>query len=261
MHEHSIAELPSLRRQKILLLLERDGKVMASELSQHFAVSEDTIRRDLAELDSAGLVQRVHGGALPRPKDSGKDYFTRLDETDEVKVRLAQLAAQHIEDGQIVLFDSGSTTLQVARALPADIRITAVTASPLTAIALSEYKGVKVILAGGELNPHSMSASGQEALRLLAGIKADLAITGVCAIHPEVGITSLHFDEVPIKQAMLDSATRVIAVTTADKLGAVEPFVVAPCTRLHRLITERHPGSGSVEDYRRLGIVVEQLPD
>lgn len=151
MHDHSIAELPSLRRQKILLLLERDGKVMASELSQHFAVSEDTIRRDLAELDSAGLVQRVHGGALPRPKDSGKDYFTRLDETDEVKVRLAQLAAQHIEDGQIVLFDSGSTTLQVARALPSDIRITAVTASPLTAIALSEYKGVKVILAGGEL--------------------------------------------------------------------------------------------------------------
>lgn len=261
MHDHSIAELPSLRRQKILLLLERDGKVMASELSQHFAVSEDTIRRDLAELDSAGLVQRVHGGALPRPKDSGKDYFTRLDETDEVKVRLAQLAAQHIEDGQTVLFDSGSTTLQVARALPSDIRITAVTASPLTAIALSEYKGVKVILAGGELNAHSMSASGQEALRLLAGIKADLAITGVCAIHPEVGITSLHFDEVPIKQAMLDSATRVIAVTTSDKLGAVEPFLVAPCTRLHMLITERHPGSGNVEDYRRLGIVVEQLPD
>lgn len=96
---------------------------------------------------------------------------------------------------------------------------------------------------------------------MLAGIKADLAITGVCAIHPEVGITSLHFDEVPVKQAMLDGATRVIAVTTADKLGAVEPFVVASCTRLHTLITERHLASGSVEDYRRLGIVVEQLPD
>ena len=94
MHDHSAAELPSLRRQKILLILERDGKVMASELSQHFAVSEDTIRRDLAELDNAGLVQRVHGGALPRPKDSGKDYFTRHDETDEVKIRLAQRAAQ-----------------------------------------------------------------------------------------------------------------------------------------------------------------------
>ena len=140
MHDHSVTELPSLRRQKILLILERDGKVMASELSQHFAVSEDTIRRDLAELDNAGLVQRVHGGALPRPKDSGKDYFTRLDETDEVKVQLAQRAAREVEDGQIVLFDSGSTALQVARSLRADIQITAVTAAPMTAIALSEYK-------------------------------------------------------------------------------------------------------------------------
>jgi DeoR/GlpR family transcriptional regulator of sugar metabolism len=261
MHDHSVTELPSLRRQKILLILERDGKVMASELSQHFAVSEDTIRRDLAELDNAGLVQRVHGGALPRPKDTGKDYFTRLDETDEVKIRLAQLAAQKVKDGQIVLFDSGSTTLQIARALRADVSITAVTASPMIAIALSEFKEVKVILAGGQLNRRTMSAGGHETLRMLAGVRADLAFTGVCAIHPEVGITSLYFDEVPVKQAMLDGAARVIAVTTADKLGAVEPFVVASCSRLHTLITERHLASGSVEDYRRLGIEVEQLPD
>lgn len=73
--QHSPAELPHVRRQKILLILERDGKVMASALSQHFAVSEDTIRRDLLELSIAGLVQRVHGGALPRPKDTGKDFL------------------------------------------------------------------------------------------------------------------------------------------------------------------------------------------
>ncbi|WP_160109036.1 DeoR/GlpR family DNA-binding transcription regulator [Pseudomonas izuensis] len=259
MHDHSPAELPHLRRQKILLILERDGKVMASELSQHFAVSEDTIRRDLSELATAGLVQRVHGGALPRPKDTGKDYFTRISETDEVKTRLAQLAANRVENGQIVMFDSGTTTLQIARSLPPDICITAVTASPMTAITLSENKGIKVILAGGQLNPATMSASGHETLRLLAGIKADLLFTGVCAIHPQVGISSLHFDEVPVKQAMLDSASHVIAVTTADKLGAVEPFVVAPCTRLHTLITERHVASGNVEDYRALGIEVVQV--
>ncbi|WP_077046335.1 DeoR/GlpR family DNA-binding transcription regulator [Pseudomonas sp. KK4] len=257
--DHSQAELPQLRRQKILLILERDGKVMASELSQHFAVSEDTIRRDLSDLASAGLVQRVHGGALPRPKDTGKDYFTRISETDEVKTRLAQVAANRVEDGQIVMFDSGTTTLQIARLLPPDICITAVTASPMTAITLSEYKGIKVILAGGQLNPATMSASGHETLRLLEGIKADLLFTGVCAIHPQVGISSLHYDEVPVKQAMLDSASHVIAVTTADKLGAVEPFVVAPCSRLHTLMTERHVASGNIEDYRVLGIEVVQV--
>jgi DeoR/GlpR family transcriptional regulator of sugar metabolism len=261
MHDHSASELPSLRRQKILLILERDGKVMASELSQHFAVSEDTIRRDLAELDNAGLVQRVHGGALPRPKDTGKDYFTRISETDEVKTSLAQLAAGRVKDGQIVLFDSGTTTLQIARSLPSDISITAVTTSPMTAITLAEYKGIKVILAGGQLNLATMSVSGHETVRLLQSIKADLLFTGVCAIHPEVGLSSLYFDEVPVKQALFDSAAQVIAVTTADKLGAVEPFVVAPCNRVQTLITERHLASGSAEDYRRLGIEVEQLQD
>ena len=259
MHDqHSAAELPHLRRQKILLILERDGKVMASELSQHFAVSEDTIRRDLSELATAGLVQRVHGGALPRPKDTGKDYFTRVSETDEVKTHLAQLAASRVENGQIVMFDSGTTTLQIARSLPSDIAITAITTSPMTAIILAEYTGIKVILAGGQLNLATMSVSGHETVRLLQGIKADVLFTGVCAIHPQVGISSLHFDEVSVKQALLDSASQVIAVTTADKLGAVEPYVVAPCSRIHTLITERHVATGDVGDYRKLGIEVLQ---
>ncbi|MGY5332839.1 DeoR/GlpR family DNA-binding transcription regulator [Pseudomonas protegens] len=257
--QHAPAELPSLRRQKILLLLERDGKVMAAELSRHFAVSEDTIRRDLAELDAAGLVQRVHGGALPRPKDSGKDYFTRVGETNEAKLRLAQYAVQWVQDGQTVLFDSGSTTLHIAQSLPAGISLTAVTASPMIAVALAEYPKVRVILAGGQLNPATLSASGHEALRMIQGIKADLMFTGVCAIHPEIGISSLHFDEVPIKQAMFDSASEVIAVTTADKLGAMEPFVVVPCNRLYRLITEQEVITGDIEDYRRQGVEVLQI--
>ncbi|MDR9752640.1 DeoR/GlpR family DNA-binding transcription regulator [Pseudomonas sp. SZMC_28357] len=256
--EHSLAELPPLRRQKILLILERDGKVMASDLSQHFAVSEDTIRRDLAELAAAGLVQRVHGGALPRPRDTGKDYYQRISETDEVKTQLAQLAARQVRDGQIVIFDSGTTTLQIARALPAGINLTAITASPMIAVTLAEHPGVRVILAGGQLNPATMASSGHETVRLIESIKADLLFTGVCAIHPEVGISSLHFDEVPVKQAMLVSASHVIAVTTADKFGAVEPFVVAPCSRLHTLITERQVTTGSLEDYQRLGIEILQ---
>ena len=251
---HHAIDLPSLRKQKILLLLERDGKVTASELVDHFAVSQDTIRRDLGELAAAGLLQRVHGGALPRPKDTGKDFFTRIGETNEAKRQLAQLAADQVQDGQIVLFDSGSTTLQIAQSLPHSIRLTVVTPSPMIAIALADHRDVKVILAGGQLNPATLSTSGHEAVRLIQGIKADLLFTGVCALHPQVGISSLHFDEVAVKQALLDSASHVVAVTTADKLGAVEPFVVAPCNRIHTLITELHVPS--VEAYEQLGVEV-----
>ena len=251
---HQAVDLPSLRKQKILLLLERDGKVTASDLVEHFAVSHDTIRRDLGELAAAGLLQRVHGGALPRPKDSGKDFFTRVGETNEAKHHLAQLAAERVEDGQIVLFDSGSTTLRIAQALPHSIRLTVVTPSPMIAIALADHPHVKIILAGGQLNPATLSTSGQETVRLIESIKADLLFTGVCALHPQVGISSLHFDEVAVKQALLDSASHVVAVTMADKLGAVEPFVVAPCNRIHTLITEWHvPG---IEAYEQLGLEV-----
>ncbi|KPA92986.1 DeoR/GlpR family DNA-binding transcription regulator [Pseudomonas asplenii] len=256
-NHHSSSELPPVRRQKILLLLERDGKVMASDLSLHFAVSEDTIRRDLAELSQAGLLQRVHGGALPRPKDTGKDYFTRIAETNEVKRHLAQLAVRRIEEGQIVLFDSGSTTLQIAQSLPAGLSITAVTCSPMIAMTLAEHQGVTVILAGGTLNPATMAVDGHEAVRLIQGIKADLLFTGVCAIHPQVGISCARYEELAVKQALLDSASHVVAVTTADKLGAVEPFVVGPCARLQTMITEQHL-MDDVEAYRRLGIEVVQ---
>lgn len=254
---HSSSELPHVRRQKILLLLERDGKVLASALSQHFAVSEDTIRRDLAELSQAGLLQRVHGGALPRPKDTGKDYFTRIAETNEVKRHLADLAVRRIEEGQIVLFDSGSTTLQIAQSLPAGLSITAVTCSPMIAMTLAEHPGVTVILAGGTLNPSTMAVEGHEAVRLIQGIKADLLFTGVCAIHPQVGISCARYEELAVKQALLDSASHVVAVTTVDKLDAVEPFVVAPCSRLQTMITEPHL-LGDIEAYRRQGIEVVQ---
>lgn len=253
---HAVTDLPQVRRQKILLMLERDGRVLASDLSSHFQVSEDTIRRDLTELANAGLVQRVHGGALPRPKDSGKDYFARLNETDEMKRHLAQLAAQQVQDGQVVIFDSGTTPLHIARSLPLDIRLTAITASPMTAVALAEYPNVSVILAGGQLNPATMATHGREALELVRSIKADVLFTGVCALHPEVGLTSPRFDEVQLKQALLDSASQVVAVTTADKLGAVEPFVIAPCNRVHTLYTESRVPTGDIDDYRRIGLTV-----
>lgn len=251
---HAAIDLPSLRKQKILLLLERDGKVTAAELVEHFSVSPDTIRRDLGELAAAGLLQRVHGGALPRPKDTGKDFFTRVGETDAVKRHLAQLAAERVEDGQIVMFDSGSTTLQIARSLPLSLRLTVVTASPMIAIALADHPDVKVILAGGQLNPATLSTHGHDTVRLIQSIKADLLFTGVCALHPQVGMTSLHFDEVAVKQALLDSASQVVAVTMADKLGAVEPFVVAPCSRIHSLITEWH--APDIAAYEHLGLEV-----
>jgi DeoR/GlpR family transcriptional regulator of sugar metabolism len=253
-----IGTLPTLRRQKILLLLERDGKVMASELGHLFGVSEDTIRRDLNELARADLLHRVHGGALPRSSDSGKDYLTRAQQPRDIKQDLARRAARHVRDGQVVLFDSGTTTLQIARALPWDVAITAITNSPEVAIALGRFERSRVLLVGGELSAEAMAIIGPQAVQMLQGIHADLCFLGVCALHAEVGITVSNVDEVATKRTMIQQSGQVIAAVAADKLGTVEAFAVAPATGIHQLITESDVPEQALAAFRARGIEVEQ---
>src|SRR5919109_2517323 len=128
--------LTAERRQAILSRLERDGKVVASELVAALGVSEDTVRRDLRELAAAGRVQRVHGGALP-PAPPGGSFAQRLHVAPEAKAHLAQAALPLLETANVVLLDGGTTSLELARRLPPDRDCTVLTNSPPVAAALA----------------------------------------------------------------------------------------------------------------------------
>src|SRR3954454_884585 len=104
------------RRALILDRLRTHGRVLAADLTADLAVSSDTVRRDLRELDEAGLLRRVHGGALPRHGDASP-FATRQRRAPEAKASIARRAAELVCDGQIVVLDGGTTTLQLARAL------------------------------------------------------------------------------------------------------------------------------------------------
>src|SRR5687768_2705783 len=106
--------LTSQRKQHILNILRRDGQVIAKAVSKELGLSEDTIRRDLRELAQEGLLQRVHGGALPS-SPAVADFAARTDIQSESKVAIAQKAAQLIKDGQVVMLDGGTTCVQLAR--------------------------------------------------------------------------------------------------------------------------------------------------
>src|SRR5919197_3984459 len=108
------------RRQLILERLGRDGKVVAAELSMSLAVSPDTVRRDLRELADAGLLRRVHGGALPATLGA-RPYAARLEQSPEAKVAIARATGRLFRHGQVILLDSGTTTLEVARHLPPEL--------------------------------------------------------------------------------------------------------------------------------------------
>jgi len=117
------------RRSLILDRLRTQGRVLAADLTAELAVSADTIRRDLRELDDAGRLRRVHGGALPRHGDAAP-FATRARRAPEAKASIARRAAACVRDGQLVVLDGGTTTLELARALRDDLRARVVTTSP-----------------------------------------------------------------------------------------------------------------------------------
>lgn len=243
------------RQQRILETLRDHGKVVAADLSSSLMVSEDTIRRDLRELASAKQLQRVHGGALPHAPFS-PSYARRQHEATESKVAIARAAAQLIQNGQIVLMDGGTTTLQVALHLPPDLQATIITNSLPLAEALAKHPGVSAIMLGGQVLKESLVTVGAATLEAINTFRADLCFLGVCSLHPEIGISTPDFEEVHIKRAMVANAGEAIALVSAEKLGTAAPYVVAPVSALTHVVTD-HPGPGeALEPYRQRGVTV-----
>ncbi len=247
--------LTAERRQYILEALRRDGKVLATELSGALSVSEDTIRRDLRELADAGLLQRVHGGALPR-SPAIASYAARQQQAPSAKAAIAQAAAQLVRSGQTVILDGGTTTLQVAQRLPPDLRATVITNSPPIASALAEHSEVEVILIGGRLYKHSLVTVGAATVEALRQVRADLCMLGICSLDLEDGISVPDYEEAHVKRAMIASAAEVVALASAEKLGTAAPYIVAPLSELTYLVTDRSVPEEVLAPYRAQGITV-----
>jgi DeoR/GlpR family transcriptional regulator of sugar metabolism len=245
--------LTAERRREILSRLERDGKVVASELVVSLGVSEDTVRRDLRELAAGGLVQRVHGGALP-PAITGGTFAQRLRVAPEAKAELAEAALPLLEAADVIVLDGGTTSLELARRLPATRSCTVLTNSPPVASALSEHPRAEVVLIGGRLLKGPQVAVGPEALEALRQVRADVCVLGICSLHPELGVSTNDHDEAHVKRAMVASAAEVIALATADKLRTAAPWVVAPITDVTHLVTDG--GEDLTDEYAAAGVSV-----
>jgi DeoR/GlpR family transcriptional regulator of sugar metabolism len=229
--------LTAERRQVILTRLERDGKVVASELVHALGVSEDTVRRDLRELASGGLVQRVHGGAL-LPPPANVSFDQRLQLSTEAKAHLAQAALPLLEGANVVLLDGGTTALELALRLPPERDCTVLTNAPPVAAALAAHPRAEVVLIGGRMLKDSQTTVGSEAIAALQQVRADVCVLGICSLDTEIGINTAHHDEAHVKRAMVAASAEVIALATADKLQTASPWVVAPVGDLTHLVTD-----------------------
>jgi DeoR/GlpR family transcriptional regulator of sugar metabolism len=242
------------RRDQILERLRVHGRVLASELVNEFQVSPDTIRRDLRELDEVGALRRVHGGALPRRGDTDP-LPVRARRAPEAKTSIARHAAQIVRNGDVVILDGGTTTLELARALPNNLSATVVTNSLPIALVLADHPGIEPIVIGGNLRARSGVTVGAAAVAALERVRADVLFLGVCALHPEIGVTVEDAEEREGKQAMIAGAAEVVGLADHDKLGTALPFVVAPLTAVTKLVTDASD-ERALAPYRALGIDV-----
>lgn len=243
------------RQLRVLEMLRVEGKLVATDLSEALGVSEDTVRRDLRELAEAGKLQRVHGGALPRSEVTGT-HEARRRQASAGKEAVARAAVGLVESGQVIILDGGTTALEVVRHLPLDLKATVVTHSPTTAAALAEHPTVEVVVIGGTLYKDNILVVGAQAVEAFASVNADLCLQGIWSIHAEVGVSQPSFEEVLVKRAMIQSADRVVALASAEKLGTASAFVVAPASAYTHLATERTVPDEILDPYRELGVEI-----
>jgi DeoR/GlpR family transcriptional regulator of sugar metabolism len=246
--------LPQERRQQILEKLQAEGKLIATDLSAMYGVSEDTIRRDLRDMAAEGLLKRVHGGALPLAPQ--RPYAERAQQNSPEKVAIAQTAARLVQNGQVVILGSGTTNHEIARYLAPSLRATVVTISPQIALTLLDHRFVEVILVGGQLNKSVCAAIDAEALAQLSRYHADICFLGICSLHPQAGYTVALYDEAAINRAIIAQSGEVVAAATGDKLGTIAPYKVAPLSEITHLVTEPHLPADVLEPYRQAGLEI-----
>ena len=247
--------LTSQRKNEILATLKAQGQVVAKVLSEHYGVSEDTIRRDLREMAADGLLQRVHGGALPASPATG-GMAERHALSGSAKEAIGAAAAALVLPGQTVLIDGGTTALQLVRQLPLQLQATVVTHSPTIAVALEQHVDIEVIIIGGRLFRHSMVAVGAAAIEALGHIRADTYFMGVTGVHLRAGLSTGDMEEAYVKRALAAQSAETVVLASAEKLHAASRFKIGDIASAASMVVEHDTAADFIAELAQCGVTV-----
>lgn len=241
------------RRAEIARLLAQHGEVALAGLAERFDVSEMTVRRDLKVLEVDGVARRVRSGAIDLGARGFEPPFrNRESAAPAAKTAIAEAALTLVEDGQTLIIDSGTTALAFARALRGGgLNLTVLTPSVLAAVELANEPTIRVILTGGVLRPGELSLIGCDAEAPFDSYNCDLMFLGVAGCDAAKGLTDYNTDEAQVKRAALRSASRIVALVDATKLGRVHLAKVMSLSELDVLVTDAdssHPVIASVAE-------------
>lgn len=246
------------RRRRIVELLQEQGRVMVEALASRFDTSAVTIRHDLAKLETTGVLERTHGGALLRRDDDDHPITVKQTLHHAEKVRIARVAAALIEDGDTVILDSGTTTAEIAKQIrKLDFHsVNVITNALNVAMLLADVPFVRLIMPGGILRPESNSLSGHMAEAALEGLQVDRLFLGADGLDPERGVMTPHLPEAQLNAKMIAISRQVIAVADSSKMMRRNISLIARVEQLHMLITDTGANPEVVAELERRGVEV-----
>lgn len=244
------------RRKNIIKLLEQQTRITVSELTETLKVSEATVRRDLQELETQGVLKRTHGGAM---LDSPSGFEASFDEKEitalEEKKEIAKAAASFIKEGDTIILDAGTTTMQMIPFIMQK-KITVITNSLVAANALSSSPEVQLFVAGGYNRFKTKALIGRETQQFFSMYYADKLFLGANGVDISHGITTPTVEEAPIKHQMVKSAKEVFVLADHSKFNQVSLSKIASIDEIDCIITDSKIEKQTLDSFQTRGIDV-----
>lgn len=241
------------RKNQILELLRQKSKLLVPELCEYFDVSPATIRNDLRDLESERKLKRTHGGAISLEKASFElDSRHKEVRNREQKQQIAACAAKMIEDGDTIILDTGTTTLELAKCLSEKRDLTIVLNDVEIAALLEETTQANLILIGGTLRHGFHCTVGPMAVAYLSELNVDKAFLSSNGVSLDRGFTTPDFNQAEIKKSMIRVASESIMLSDSSKFGKLSFTQFAALEDIDKLITDKGIDSETVEHIQQL---------
>ncbi|MTH65346.1 DeoR/GlpR family DNA-binding transcription regulator [Paracoccus shanxieyensis] len=229
----------SIRQGEILELARLEGRVLVDDLANRFDVTLQTIRRDLGDMAEAGLLDRVHGGAVPRAGAVNLGYEARRRMNAEAKAAIGAACAAAIPDNCSLILNLGTTTEAVAHALIGHKNITVVTNNMNVANILLANPGCEIMVTGGALRRSDGGLVGELTTQFFEQFKVDYAVIGTSALDHDGDMLDFDLAEVRVSRAILRQSRHAFLVTDHSKLGRPAPARIASIAEIDTVFIDR----------------------
>ncbi len=242
------------RQTDILDIARREGRVEVDSLSTRFAVTPQTIRKDLNDLCDQDKLHRVHGGAVFPSNTVNLAYQARREIAADGKARIAAKVATLIPDNASLILNIGTTTENVAQALNRHKELMVITNNLNVAMILSDAPGIELVISGGMVRKSDGGIVGAAAIDLIGQFKVDYAVIGTSSIDMDGALLDFDYREVRVAKAILGQARQSILVADVTKFERHAPVQIGHLSEIDTFVTDAAPPQEIIDICESTGV-------